>query len=64
MGRGAPVALDEPQQRELANAVVALYLADYAKAWDALLQDLEIVPLRSLPQAAQDLSSWPHRSLR
>ncbi|TAJ83509.1 type VI secretion system membrane subunit TssM [Reyranella sp.] len=55
MGRGAPVALDEPQQRELANAVVALYLADYAKAWDALLQDLEIVPLRSLPQAAQDL---------
>jgi len=55
MGRGAPVALDEPQQKELANAVVALYLADYAKTWDALLQDLEIVPLRSLPQAAQDL---------
>ena len=33
----------------------ALYVADYAKAWDDLLQDLEIVPLRSLPQAAQDL---------
>src|SRR5262249_32030878 len=28
---------------------------DYAKAWDALLQDLEIVPLRSLNQASQDL---------
>lgn len=55
MGRGAPVKLDEVQQRTLANEVVALYVADYAKAWDALLQDLEVVPLRSLPQAAQDL---------
>jgi type VI secretion system protein ImpL len=55
MGRGAAVSLDEAQQRTLANDVVALYVADYAKAWDALLQDLEVVPLRSLPQAAQDL---------
>ena len=35
--------------------MVKLYLDDYAKAWDDLLQDIEIVPLRSLPQAAQDL---------
>ena len=28
---------------------------DYAKAWDGLMQDLEIVPLRSLNQASQDL---------
>ncbi len=55
MGRGAPVSLDDTQQRTLANDVVALYVADYAKAWDALLQDIEVVPLRSLPQAAQDL---------
>jgi type VI secretion system protein ImpL len=55
MGRGTPVSLDEAQQRTLANEVVALYIADYAKAWDNLLQDLEVVPLRSLPQAAQDL---------
>jgi type VI secretion system protein ImpL len=55
IGRGSSVSLDDAQQRELANAVVALYVADYAKAWDDLLQDLEIVPLRSLPQAAQDL---------
>jgi type VI secretion system protein ImpL len=55
MGRGAPVKLDEAQQRTLANEVVALYVADYAKAWEALLQDIEVVPLRSLPQAAQDL---------
>ena len=35
--------------------MVKLYVDDYAKAWDGLLQDLEIVPLRSLKQAAQDL---------
>lgn len=55
MGRGAAVSLDDAQQRALANAVVALYVADYAKTWDDLLQDLSVVPLRSLPQAAQDL---------
>ncbi len=55
MGRGAAVSLDDAQQRALANDVVALYEADYAKAWDDLLQDINVVPLRSLPQAAQDL---------
>jgi type VI secretion system protein ImpL len=54
LGQKAPV-LDTTQQSELANAVVKQYMDDYAKAWDALLQDLEIVALRSLPQAAQDL---------
>jgi len=55
MGRGATVSLDDAQQRALAGEVVALYEADYAKAWDDLLQDINVVPLRSLPQAAQDL---------
>jgi type VI secretion system protein ImpL len=55
IGGGSSVNLDEAQQRALANAVVALYVADYAKAWDEMLQDLEVVPMRSLPQAAQDL---------
>ncbi|MGZ3340783.1 MAG: type VI secretion system membrane subunit TssM [Reyranella sp.] len=55
MGQKVPGNLDNAQQAELANSVVKLYLDDYAKAWDALIQDLEIVPLRSLPQAAQDL---------
>jgi type VI secretion system protein ImpL len=54
LGQKAPT-LDHAQQAQLANAVVKLYIEDYAKAWDALLQDLEIVALRSLPQAAQDL---------
>ena len=35
--------------------MVKLYLDDYAKAWDGVIQDLEIVALRSLNQAAQDL---------
>jgi type VI secretion system protein ImpL len=54
LGQKAPL-LDTAQQNELAEQVVKQYLDDYAKTWDALLQDLEIVPLRSLPQAAQDL---------
>ncbi|MGE4076386.1 MAG: type VI secretion system membrane subunit TssM [Reyranella sp.] len=55
MGQKVPANLDPTQQAELANNVIKYYLDDYAKAWDALLQDLEIVALRSLPQAAQDL---------
>ncbi|MFO1159166.1 MAG: type VI secretion system membrane subunit TssM [Reyranellaceae bacterium] len=55
MGQKVPGNLDVTQQTELANNVIKYYLDDYAKAWDALLQDLEIVPMRSLPQAAQDL---------
>lgn len=55
LGKSAQISLNDAQLRDLANAVVALYIADYAKAWDALLQDLDVVPLRSLTQAAQDL---------
>ncbi|MBL6613108.1 MAG: type VI secretion system membrane subunit TssM [Reyranella sp.] len=55
LGQKVPVSLDLSQQSEVANAVVKLYEEDYIKAWDALLQDLEIVPLRSLNQASQDL---------
>ena len=55
MGQKVPANLDPAQQAELQNSVVKLYLDDYAKAWDGVLQDLEIVPLRSLNQAAQDL---------
>jgi type VI secretion system protein ImpL len=54
LGQKAPV-LDTTQQSELATAVVKLYEDDYVKAWDAMLQDLEIVPMRNLPQAVQDL---------
>ena len=35
--------------------MIALYEADYAKHWDAMLADLNLVPLRTPEQAAQDL---------
>jgi type VI secretion system protein ImpL len=43
------------QMRAVEHDVIALYEADYAKAWDAMLADLNLAPLRSLTQAAQDL---------
>lgn len=55
LGQKVAVSLDLAQQSEVANEVVKQYMEDYAKAWDGLLQDLEIVPLRSLNQASQDL---------
>lgn len=55
LGQKVPGNLDLAQQSEVANDVVKQYLEDYAKAWDGLLQDLEIAPLRSLNQASQDL---------
>ena len=44
-----------PQMRALERDVIALYEADYAPAWDLMLADLNVVQLRSLSQAAQDL---------
>lgn len=55
LGQQARISLDDAQLRDLANAVIALYVADYAKAWDAMLVDIDVVPMRSLTQAAQDL---------
>jgi type VI secretion system protein ImpL len=55
LGQKVPVSFDLAQQSAVANDVVKQYMDDYAKAWDGLLQDLEIAPLRSLNQASQDL---------
>ena len=55
LGQKVPVNFDLSKQSEVANEVVKQYMEDYAKAWDGLLQDLEIAPLRSLNQASQDL---------
>jgi type VI secretion system protein ImpL len=54
---GERVASDPngPQMRALEQDVIALYEADYAPAWDLMLADLNVVQLRSLSQAAQDL---------
>ncbi|MDO9708752.1 type VI secretion system membrane subunit TssM [Paracraurococcus lichenis] len=54
---GTRAALDpaSPGVQTLERDVVALYVADYARAWDALLADLNPVLPRTLPQAVQDL---------
>jgi type VI secretion system protein ImpL len=44
-----------PQMTALERDVVTLYENDYAPTWDLMLADLNVAPLRSLSQAAQDL---------
>ena len=55
LGSAAALAPDSTESRQIEHDVIALYEADYAKQWDALLADLAIVPLRNPQQAAQDL---------
>ncbi len=54
---GDRVAFDPngPQRQALERDVVTLYEADYVPTWDLMLADLNVVQLRSLSQAAQDL---------
>jgi type VI secretion system protein ImpL len=54
---GARVGFDpnSPQMQALERDVVFLYEADYAPTWDLMMADLNVVQLRSLSQAAQDL---------
>jgi type VI secretion system protein ImpL len=54
---GDRVALDPngEQTQAVERDVVTLYEADYAPTWDLMLADLNVVQLRSLSQAAQDL---------
>ena len=55
LGKRAELDAQGPELRALERDVIALYEADYIRAWDAMLADLNVVPLRTLPQAAQDL---------
>ena len=55
LGTRAEIDPSSPQVQTLERDVIALYAADYAAQWDALLADLNVVPLRTLPQAVQDL---------
>jgi type VI secretion system protein ImpL len=55
LGKEAQIDPTSPQVLTLQRDVIALYTADYAKQWDALLADLDIEPLRNLQQAVQDL---------
>jgi type VI secretion system protein ImpL len=55
LGARAELTPDSAEALRLERDVVALYQADYAKHWDAMLGDLTIVPMRSSQQAVQDL---------
>ena len=55
LGRQEQISPDSAQSQALQQQVVALYVADYEKHWSALLRDLDLAPMPSLQQAAQDL---------
>jgi type VI secretion system protein ImpL len=42
--------------KKLEDDVAQLYMTDYAQRWDQLVADVGIVPIRSLPQAAEVLN--------
>jgi type VI secretion system protein ImpL len=52
---GEAIDPNGPQRRTLEGDIIGLYAAEYAAAWDAMLKDLDLAPMRSLTQAAQDL---------
>jgi type VI secretion system protein ImpL len=56
LGSRAQIIPDSAEAKRLEHDVIDLYERDYAKQWDAMLRDLNLVPLRSLEQATQDLS--------
>ena len=66
LGKSAEVAPDSAAAVDLENQVIAEYEAYYAKRWDAMLADLDIVPMRAAEQAAQDLYvlGSPHSPIR
>ena len=53
--RTEPVLLTQQQaeQQQLEQAVTALYIAEVTARWDAMLADLDIAPIATLPQGAQ-----------
>ncbi|MBS0640266.1 MAG: type VI secretion system membrane subunit TssM, partial [Proteobacteria bacterium] len=54
---GARIEIDPngPAMAALERDVIAMYVNEYIQAWDRMLDDLNVVPLRSVSQAAQDL---------
>jgi type VI secretion system protein ImpL len=67
LGEKTDLQPDSPAMRAAGQDVVKLYTTDYVGAWDAMLADLDVAPLRSLTQAAQDLfilSSREHSPMR
>jgi type VI secretion system protein ImpL len=55
LGKAAEINPASPQVLTLQRDVIALYTREYAKAWDDLLADLDVEPMRNLQQAVQEL---------
>jgi type VI secretion system protein ImpL len=55
LGQQSEIDPSSPQVLNLQNDVVKLYTNDYAKQWDAMLNDIDVEPLTNLQQAVQDL---------
>jgi type VI secretion system protein ImpL len=55
LGSRSEIAPDSQEAKRLEHDVIELYEKDYAKHWDTMLRDLNLVPLRTLEQATQDL---------
>lgn len=66
LGKRAEVDPTSPEARDLERDVIKLYTDDYIKIWDAMLADLDVVPLRDVNQAATSLLvlSSPQSPLR
>jgi len=46
---------DSPQLRALEQQVIKAYTDEYTRVWNGLIADLNVVPFRTIGQAAQDL---------
>ena len=55
LGKQSEIDPYSPQVLNLQSDVVKLYTNDYAKQWDALLNDIDVEPLTNLQQAVQAL---------
>jgi type VI secretion system protein ImpL len=55
LGKEAQIDPTSPQVLSLQRDVIALYTAEYAKQWNALLADLDVEPMLNMQQAVQEL---------
>jgi type VI secretion system protein ImpL len=55
LGSRSQLAPNSVEAQRLERDVIATYEADYTKQWNAMLADLNVVPLRSAEQASQAL---------
>ena len=55
LGRAQEIPSEGPAVDALEHAVIALYIADFEKQWDALLGDITLVPLGNHESAVQRL---------